>query len=78
MSAKCGWEIQNMQNDMVLLHGWGMNQGVWQVIKPELEFFHDGEVRCFDLPGFGNAQSIPTPCSLHDAEQFVDLSLLQT
>ena len=53
MSAKCGWEIQNMQNDMVLLHGWGMNQGVWQVIKPELEFFHDGEVRCLDLPGLG-------------------------
>ncbi len=75
MSAKCGWEIQNMQNDMVLLHGWGMNQGVWQVIKPELEFFHDGEVRCLDLPGFGNAQSIPTPYTLHAAAEQLSTQL---
>ncbi|EWH04719.1 pimeloyl-CoA synthetase [Pseudoalteromonas lipolytica SCSIO 04301] len=58
-----------MQNEMVLLHGWGMNQGVWQVIMPELTFFHDGAVRCLDLPGFGNAQSIPTPYTLHAAAE---------
>lgn len=58
-----------MQNDMVLLHGWGMNQGVWQVIMPELEFFHDGEVRCLDLPGFGNAQNCPAPYTLHAAAE---------
>ncbi len=75
MSAKCGWEIQIMQNEMVLLHGWGMNQGVWQVIKPELEFFHDGEVRCLDLPGFGNAQSIPIPYTLHAAAEQLSTQL---
>ena len=59
-----------MQNDMVLLHGWGMNQGVWQVIMPELEFFHDGEVRCLDLPGFGNAQlAAQHPYTLHAAAE---------
>ena len=58
-----------MQNEMVLLHGWGMNQGVWQVIMPELTFFHDGAVRCLDLPGFGNAQSRPTPYTLHAAAE---------
>ncbi len=75
MCAKCGWEMQNMQNDMVLLHGWGMNQGVWQVIKPELELFYAGEVRCLDLPGFGNAQSMPTPYTLHAAAEQLSTQL---
>ncbi len=64
-----------MQNEMVLLHGWGMNQGVWQVIMPELTFFHDGAVRCLDLPGFGNAQSIPTPYTLHAAAELLSSEL---
>ena len=34
-----------MQNECVLLHGWGMNQGVWQLIKPELEFLYSGKVK---------------------------------
>ena len=42
-----------MQNECVLLHGWGMSQGVWQLIKPELEFLYSGKVRSLDLPGYG-------------------------
>ncbi len=26
-----------MQNECVFLHGWGMNQNVWQLLIPELE-----------------------------------------
>jgi pimeloyl-[acyl-carrier protein] methyl ester esterase len=57
-----------MQKELVLLHGWGMNQGVWQLIQPELENLYTEEVRSLDLPGFGNsATTLPTPYNLHDA-----------
>ncbi|MBB1385211.1 pimeloyl-ACP methyl ester esterase BioH [Pseudoalteromonas sp. SG45-5] len=56
-----------MQNELVLLHGWGMNQGVWQLIQPELEFLYSGGVRSLDLPGFGNSATCPSPYTLHDA-----------
>ncbi|NNG44860.1 pimeloyl-ACP methyl ester esterase BioH [Pseudoalteromonas sp. NEC-BIFX-2020_002] len=56
-----------MQNELVLLHGWGMNQGVWKIIFPELEFLHAGVVRCMNLPGYGDSQVWPTPYNLHDA-----------
>lgn len=70
-----------MQNELVLLHGWGMNQGVWQVIKPELEFLHAGTVRSLDLPGFGEQICCPAPYSLHNAakqlsEQLTEQSIL--
>ena len=56
-----------MQNELVLLHGWGMNQGVWQLVQPELEALYSGEVRSLDLPGFGNSATCPNPYTLHDA-----------
>ena len=56
-----------MQNELVLLHGWGMNQGVWQLVQPEFEVLYSGEVRSLDLPGFGNSVTCPNPYTLHDA-----------
>ncbi len=56
-----------MQNELVLLHGWGMNQGVWQLVQPELESLYSGNVRSLDLPGFGNSLVCPSPYTLHDA-----------
>jgi len=64
---KFGKGLVNMQNELVLLHGWGMNQGVWQLIKPELEFLYSANVRSLDLPGFGDNPACPTPYTLHDA-----------
>ncbi|MCF7501928.1 pimeloyl-ACP methyl ester esterase BioH [Pseudoalteromonas sp. L1] len=64
-----------MQNEMVLLHGWGMNQGVWQVILPELEFSYEGTIRCLDLPGFGEAQSLPNTYNLHEAAKMLSEQL---
>ncbi|WP_105214963.1 pimeloyl-ACP methyl ester esterase BioH [Pseudoalteromonas sp. T1lg22] len=46
-----------MQKQLVLLHGWGMNREVWELVRPELNFIFDGEVRALDLPGYGHAQS---------------------
>ncbi|WP_372762802.1 pimeloyl-ACP methyl ester esterase BioH [Pseudoalteromonas sp.] len=56
-----------MQNELVLLHGWGMNQGVWQLVQAELEFLHADEVRSVDLPGYGNSSACPHPYTLHAA-----------
>ncbi|MFY8273810.1 pimeloyl-ACP methyl ester esterase BioH [Pseudoalteromonas sp. SSDWG2] len=45
-----------MQKQLVLLHGWGMNREVWDLIEPELSFIFDGEVKALDLPGYGYHQ----------------------
>ena len=47
-----------MQKQLVLLHGWGMNNKVWELIRPELNFLFDGEVRALDLPGYGESQQL--------------------
>ena len=36
---------------LVLLHGWGMNSGVWQTIYPRLASYF--QVNIIDLPGYG-------------------------
>lgn len=47
---------------LVLLHGWGLNQAVWQQIIP---FFSDDyQLLTPDLPGFGHQQYYPTPYTL--------------
>lgn len=37
---------------LVLLHGWGLNSGVWEPLMASL--YHEYEVITIDLPGFGN------------------------
>lgn len=64
-----------MQSELVLLHGWGMNQGVWQLVQPELTFLYSGSVLSIDLPGFGNSNSCPSPYNLHDAAEIVSEQL---
>lgn len=48
-----------MQKEVVLLHGWGMNKQVWQVFASQLQDGYAGNVKCLDLPGFGDAP-LPT------------------
>ena len=36
---------------IVVLHGWGQNSASWH---PFMNTFSEGEVECFDLPGFGS------------------------
>ncbi|AEE25111.1 bioH protein [Glaciecola sp. 4H-3-7+YE-5] len=48
---------------LVLLHGWGVNSGVWQPIAAQLE--QHFSVTYVDLPGFGeNFQALPEPYNL--------------
>lgn len=56
-----------MQNELILLHGWGMNKAVWQLIEPDLAYLHPGGVRSIDLPGYGENATAPSPYALHDA-----------
>ncbi|MDX1676333.1 pimeloyl-ACP methyl ester esterase BioH [Arsukibacterium sp.] len=46
---------------LVLLHGWGVNQGVWQTILADI--IPTVQVLTPDIPGFGLAQPLPQPCS---------------
>jgi pimeloyl-[acyl-carrier protein] methyl ester esterase len=64
-----------MQSELVLLHGWGMNQGVWQIIKPEIEKLFLGSVKCLDLPGFGDSKHCPMPYTLHNAAEVLSKQL---
>ena len=47
---------------LVLLHGWGVNQGVWQSVRQRLP--GDISVLTPDLPGFGSAAQFPQPYTL--------------
>ena len=44
-------QSNNGKYPLVLLHGWGVNSGVWAGVLPELE--RNFDVHCIDLPGFG-------------------------
>ncbi|QTH70490.1 pimeloyl-ACP methyl ester esterase BioH [Pseudoalteromonas xiamenensis] len=44
-----------MQKNIVLLHGWGMNKAVWQLVNDALQSNPDLHVRALNLPGFGGA-----------------------
>lgn len=64
---------------LVLLHGWGVNQGVWQAVKTELT--DQITVLTPDLPGFGTSTVFPQNYSLSAvtaqlAQQIPDNALL--
>ncbi|EHR40848.1 pimeloyl-ACP methyl ester esterase BioH [Alishewanella jeotgali] len=42
---------------LVLLHGWGLNQGVWSEVQ--LQLAGDFQVLALDLPGFGLSRQFP-------------------
>jgi pimeloyl-[acyl-carrier protein] methyl ester esterase len=53
-------EIRNTDKPvLVLLHGWGVNQGVWHTLINDIT--PDVVVLCLDIPGFGLAQQLPSP-----------------
>lgn len=59
------------QPTLVLLHGWGVNQAVWQSTKAAMV---DGiNVITLDLPGFGDERQFPQPYQLSQViEQLAD------
>ncbi|KZN31867.1 hypothetical protein N480_01645 [Pseudoalteromonas luteoviolacea S2607] len=58
-----------MQNEVVLLHGWGMNKQVWQLIEAELAVKLKRPVRALNLPGFGG-ESLPE--AQYDLDSLID------
>lgn len=50
--------------DLVLLHGWGMNSGVWHNLAAQLE--DSFCVHLVDLPGFGDSKALPASATLAD------------
>lgn len=55
-------ETQGNGPDLVLVHGWGVNSGVWQAVLPALA--QQYRVSCVDLPGHGASRAIPMSASL--------------
>ncbi len=54
----CGKIDSNKQ--ILLIHGWGMNSGVWTDIAKSLEsYYPDYLIRSVDLPGYGKSTSYP-------------------
>ena len=58
-------ESRGLGPDLVLLHGWGLNSGVWEPISHALQ--RTFRVTTIDLPGFGrNAELFPQPYTLEN------------
>lgn len=56
-------EIKGDGQELLLLHGWGMNSGIWQGITSVLSQTY--RVRTLDLPGYGeNHSRCPSPYTL--------------
>ncbi|MDU0353248.1 pimeloyl-ACP methyl ester esterase BioH [Paraglaciecola aquimarina] len=63
MSVKLNFSTVGQGKDIVLLHGWGVNSGVWQPLLPYLQ--DDYRVTLVDIPGFGvNQKILPSPYNL--------------
>lgn len=58
MSKRLFFETRGQGPNLVLLHGWGLNSGVWEPVSHILE--QHFRITLLDLPGFGrNADFLP-------------------
>lgn len=58
MTKKLAFETVGSGPDLVLLHGWGLNSGVWQILTEHLSLYFT--LRLIDLPGYGiNRDIVP-------------------
>lgn len=67
--------VQGTGASWVFLHGWGMHQGVWQPILPDLT--DSLRIRTLDLPGFGHSAWQPEYADFEEAVTAVEQHLLQ-
>ncbi|GHF99650.1 pimeloyl-ACP methyl ester esterase BioH [Thalassotalea marina] len=59
---------------LVLIHGWGLNAGVWQPLAKKLA--SDFEVITIDLPGYGlNIDNVPTSYELVSITEQIKLAV---
>jgi len=73
MSADLYREIEGSGPDLVLLHGWGLHAGVWDLLLPKLSA--QFRVTRLDLPGHGRSRGLPMPDSLEALAQQVMATL---
>lgn len=67
---------QSSDIQLVLLHGWGMNSGIFDEFAPLLKDV--ANITMLDLPGFGcNSQVVPSPYSLENLAELVAAHLPQ-
>lgn len=69
------WGRADSRQQILLLHGWGMNSGVWSDIAQRLERSHPGAlIRSVDLPGYGHSKT----CDLPDSGAYTTQSLARS
>lgn len=74
MSSNLFIESRGQGPNLVLLHGWGLNSGVWEPISHQLEAHF--RVTYIDLPGFGrNASILPDDYTLTSITSMVKACL---
>lgn len=57
MDTQLHWQVSGEGQDLVLLHGWGMNGAVWQQSVERLQTHF--RVHVVDLPGYGHSAHLP-------------------
>lgn len=58
-------ESQGSGNPLLLIHGWGMNGGMWSRVAEQLALSY--RVHCVDLPGYASS----TTCTPYDLDTLV-------
>ncbi|OBT10135.1 pimeloyl-[acyl-carrier protein] methyl ester esterase [Vibrio sp. UCD-FRSSP16_10] len=56
LSTKLHWDIYGKGENLILIHGWGMNGAVWQQVVEELSQYFC--VHVVDLPGYGHSHQV--------------------
>jgi len=52
------WGNADAQKQILFIHGWGMNSGVWTDIAESLQQLYPEQlIRCVDLPGYGHSSN---------------------
>ena len=69
MTTALYWQTEGQGDDLVLIHGWGMNGAVWQHLLPQLTAHY--RVHVVDLPGYGFSHGL----SAHSLDEMAQLLL---
>jgi len=70
MSVKLKVSTLGKGKNLVFLHGWGVNSGVWQPLIDNIK--DEFRITTIDLPGYGlNHQALPSPYNLQNIAKTV-------
>ncbi|CAM2874153.1 pimeloyl-ACP methyl ester esterase BioH [Vibrio rarus] len=64
------WDVYGQGDNLILIHGWGMNGAVWQQVVEELSQFYC--VHVVDLPGYGYSHQVASHSLSDIASQVLD------